>query len=159
MSITTSEKVFIDPKDEITFVVERILNSEKERVIVVVPQNSLLLSSIVSIDILFRKIAKSKKVAIIVTEDEYGKNIATKVGFVVVAKVSQINPELWDMTRNRKRDALEKMDAKKKELLSNITNNSEPIETPIVEMKEENGKVEVVGEPEVLDPLPCGTPP
>src|SRR5260221_7348934 len=119
MTSVTSEKIFIDPKEEITFIVERLIDAEKERVVLVVPQNSLLLSSIVSIEILFRKLAKSKKLAIIVTEDEYGQVIATKVGFVVVPKVSHITSELWETALQNKKNLLDALDGRKKELLSN----------------------------------------
>ena len=60
MAIVTSEKIFVDPKEEITTVIERALNSEKERVIFVIPQSSLLLSTAVTVNILFRELAKSK---------------------------------------------------------------------------------------------------
>src|SRR5258708_5021077 len=110
MSIVSSEKIFVDPNDEIIFIVERILNSDKERVILVVPQNSILLSSYVSINILLRKFVKSKKVGILVTEDEYGKTMAEKIGFIVVAKVSQINSELWDIAKSKKVKIAEELD-------------------------------------------------
>ncbi len=121
MAIASSEKVFIDAKDEIIFTVERVLDAEKDRIILVVPQNSLLLSSIVSINILFRKIVKSKKVAIIVTEDEYGTNIATKAGFIVVPKVSLITADIWDMAKVKKQKMVDYLDKRKKDLLSNIS--------------------------------------
>lgn len=123
MSISSSEKVFVDPKDEITFVVERLLKAEKDRIILVVPQNSLLLSSIVSIDILFRKLLKTKKLAVIVTEDEYGKTIAAKAGFVVVDKVSQITSEQWNLSYSKKLDVTEVLEKRKQALLENIGNN------------------------------------
>lgn len=128
MSISSSEKIFIDPREEITFIVERLLKAEKDRVILVVPQNSLLLSSLVSIDILFRKLVRTKKLAIIVTEDEYGKSIASKAGFVVVDKVSQITNEQWNLGNNRKISIKEILDERKKALLANISGESHDIE-------------------------------
>lgn len=106
MSLSTSEKIFIDPKDEITFIVERVLNAQKDKVILVVPQNSLLMSSLVSVEILFRKIAKSSKLGIVVTEDEYGIHIAARSGFIVVTKVSQISSQLWEEAQKLKDDYL-----------------------------------------------------
>lgn len=128
MSISSSEKIFIDPREEITFIVERLLKAEKDRVILVVPQNSLLLSSLVSIDILFRKLVRTKKLAIIVTEDEYGKSIASKAGFVVVDKVSQITNEQWNLGNNRKISIKEILDERKKALLANISGESHDVE-------------------------------
>ncbi len=141
MSISSSEKIFIDPREEITFIVERLLGAEKDRVILVVPQNSLLLSSLVSIDILFRKLVRTKKLAIIVTEDEYGKSIASKAGFVVVDKVSHITNEQWNLGNNRKSSIKEILDERKKALLANISGESRDLEelpeVPSAEGKEE----------------------
>jgi hypothetical protein len=133
VSISSSEKVFIDPREEITFVVERLLKSEKDRVILVVPLNSLLLSSLVSIDILFRKLVRTKKLAIIVTEDEYGKAIAFKAGFVVVDKVSQITADQWSLANNKKLSVKEVLDERKKLLLENISGESK-ITEPLPEI-------------------------
>lgn len=128
MSLSYSEKIFIDPREEITFIVERLLKADKERIILVVPQNSLLLSSLVSIDILFRKFVKTKKLAIIVTEDEYGKAIGSKAGFVVVSKVSHITNDQWNLASNRKTNVKEILEERKKALLANISGESRSFE-------------------------------
>jgi hypothetical protein len=128
VSITSSEKIFIDPKEEITFVVERVLSSQKERVILVIPLNSLLLSSIVSIQILFRKVVKSKKNVILVTEDEYGTSIGIKSGFVVLDKVSKIDSQQWQDAIDSKESAKEYLNNRKEELLKNITGQKEYIQ-------------------------------
>lgn len=128
MSISSSEKIFIDPREEITFIVERLLKADKDRIILVVPQNSLLLSSLVSIDILFRKLVRTKKISVIVTEDEYGKAIASKAGFVVVDKVSHITNEQWNLANNRKLNVKEILDERKKALLANISGESRDLQ-------------------------------
>jgi fructose-specific phosphotransferase system component IIB len=120
MAIISSEKIFIDPKEEITFLVDRASGSEKERLIIVVPQSSLLLSSPVSIKILYTEIAKSKKIGIIVTEDQYGDMIARKAGFIVVSKVSQITSDIWDTALSKKLKFIDEQERRKKELLSNL---------------------------------------
>lgn len=128
MSLSSSEKIFIDPREEITFVVERLLKADKDKIILVVPQNSLLLSSLVSIDILFRKLVRTKKLSVIVTEDEYGNAIATKAGFVVVDKVSHITNELWNLANTRKVNVKEILDERKQALLANISGESKDLE-------------------------------
>ena len=120
MGIVASEKIFVDPKEEITFVIERALISEKENLIFIIPQNSILLSSPVSINILFKEISKTKKNGVIVTEDKYGTSIASKAGFVVVEKVSQITSEEWDISINKKLKYLAIQEKQKRELLSNL---------------------------------------
>lgn len=140
MSISSSEKIFIDPREEITFIVERLLKAEKDRIILVVPQNSLLLSSLVSIDILFRKLVRTKKLAVIVSEDEYGKAISSKAGFVVVDKVSQITNDQWNLANNKKMTIKEVLEERKEALLANISGEHRSVvdlpELPDVEAEE-----------------------
>ncbi len=145
MAIVTPEKIFVDPKDEITFIVERVLNSAKEQVILVVPQNSLLLSSILSINILSRELLSVKNKVIIVTEDEYGKTIAQKAGFLVVNKVSQITSDLWDKAEASKISLKSQLEGKKRDLLNNYTGEEKVVSK--VENKDEN-KIQEASEAE-----------
>ncbi len=96
MSISNSDKKFIDIDEEINFVVERIGDSEKDRVIVVVPQNALVASSLVSLKILARQIAKSKKLVILVMEDEFALELSERAGLQATRKVSDITPDMWE---------------------------------------------------------------
>src|SRR5437879_4032975 len=96
MAITGSDKIFVDVNDEINFVVEKILASERERVILVVPQNAIIISSLVSMKILAKQLAKSKKQLILVTEDAFGLSLAERSGLVAINKVSNIAPEMWE---------------------------------------------------------------
>ncbi len=137
MAIVSSEKIFVDPKEEVTTVLERILKSEKNRVIIVLPQNSLLMSSYVTIDILFREIAKSSKVSVMVTEDEYGANIAKKAGFQVVSKVSQVTSDHWDLATQSKKDLLNKLELRKRKLLENFQGDQPIEESPTITSENE----------------------
>ncbi|MEP7103853.1 MAG: hypothetical protein ABI721_04050 [Candidatus Dojkabacteria bacterium] len=132
MSILTAEKIFIDQKEEITFVIDRVLASDKTKVVFIIPQGALILSSPISIKILFKEVAKLRKASIVVTEDSYGIYIAEKVGFVVASKVSQITGESWAVAKNRMDTFLEKLLAKKKELSTTVADSTEK-EDSIVE--------------------------
>lgn len=136
MAISASEKIFVDPNEEIVTVIERLLNSDKERIILVIPQNSILLSSYISINILFREIAKSKKIAVLVTEDAYGKHIAEKAGFLVAAKVSSITNEMWEESATSKVDVLSKFQNRKIENLQNINEDPSTIQVDIPESQQ-----------------------
>lgn len=118
MAIISADKIFVGVDDEINFVVEKILATEKQRVILVVPQNALVVSSLVSMRILAKQIAKSKKVVVLVTEDEFGQKLAKTSGLVSVAKVSAIAPEVWETAQVAKEKAKEKADQLKQELLA-----------------------------------------
>lgn len=119
MSITASDKIFIGVDDEINFVVEKILTSEKDRIILVVPQNALIVSSLVSMRILAKQITKSKKQIVLVTEDEFGTKLAKTAGLVPTNKVSNISPETWESAQIAKEKAKAEADKIKKELLAN----------------------------------------
>ncbi|MEO6728711.1 MAG: hypothetical protein ABIM99_02195 [Candidatus Dojkabacteria bacterium] len=145
MSILTAEKIFIDQKEEITFVIDRILASDKSKVVFIIPQGALILSSPISIKILFKEVAKLRKSAIVVTEDSYGIYIAEKVGFVVASKVSQISGESWAVAKGRMDTFLEKLLAKKKELSTSVAESNEESDVPLDIQKEvENSDIESV---------------
>ncbi|MCA9379294.1 hypothetical protein KC640_02600 [Candidatus Dojkabacteria bacterium] len=118
MSIGNSDKIFVDVDDEINFVVEKILAAEKERVIIVIPQNALVVSSLVSMKIMAKQVVKSKKVVVLVTEDDFGQKLAKQSGLVAAHKVSEITPELWEAAIIAKEKAKEEILGKKKELLT-----------------------------------------
>lgn len=149
MAIVTSEKIFIDPNEEIVTIIERIQKAEKDRIILVIPQNSILLSSYISINILYREIAKSDKVVVLVTEDNYGQHIAERAGFIVTAKVSNITNEMWDDSQSNKLELISHLKNRKQENLQNISEQVQPeeITETMPDIKEESS---VVNEAEPL---------
>ncbi len=136
MGLVTSEKIFIDPNEEIPSIVERILSSDKSKVILVVPQNSLLLSSYVSINILFREVVKLKKSLILVTEDLYGTSIAERLGIEVLQRVSQITDQNWENANETFSEFREYLENKKNKNLENIQYSKDYVDSaqgPLVE--------------------------
>ncbi len=102
MSVVLTDKIFVDPNDEVLFVIDAVNSKERDKVIIIIPENALILSSFITLKILYREIIRSKKIVIVVTEDSFGLNIAQKAGFVAVQKVSQITEELWDIAFSKK---------------------------------------------------------
>ncbi len=102
MSIIAASKIFTDQNEELTFIVERVRNAEKDKVALIIPENALVFSSPVSIKILQRMMYRAEKSPIVVTEDAYGQKFAQKIGLVTVGKTSQITEELWDIAFKRK---------------------------------------------------------
>lgn len=143
MAIVSSDKIFVDPKEEINFIIDRALKSEKERIIFVIPQNSILLSSPVSINILYKELSKTNKIAVIVTEDSFGATLSAKAGFIVASKVSQIVADDWEKALTKKLRYIDRQEKLKKELLSNIglvetaevNESDEPVDTSSIEDK------------------------
>ena len=88
-------KIFVDIDDEITFVAEKIVHAQTNRVILVVPEKSEIISSLIGLRMLRKVIDKNDKNIIIVTTDDTGKNIAEKAGFLVDEKIGNINENTW----------------------------------------------------------------
>ncbi len=91
-------KVFVDLDDEITFITEKIINTDTNRVILVVPERSDIITSLVGLKMLRKVIDKNDKDVVIVTMDEQGKNIALNAGFISVSKIGDVNEEVWRET-------------------------------------------------------------
>jgi hypothetical protein len=142
MAITGSDKIFVDVNDEINFVVEKILDSEKERVILVVPQNAIIVSSLVSMKILAKQLAKSKKQLIIVTEDAFGLGLAERSGIVSMNKVSNIQPEMWEAAQIAKENLRSQMEDTKKKLLTDRGILKPEKEEKVEEIKAEESEIE-----------------
>lgn len=117
MNIYKADKIFIEPSDDLTDVIDRALNSEYENILLILPGNAEILSSIISFKLLFRSVLEKSKVVIIVCEDEYGRNVSQRSGFVTVQKVSQVTSELWDIAVGRLDRAKIDINNKKDELL------------------------------------------
>ena len=97
-------KVFVDLDDEITFITEKILKAATNRVILVVPERSDVITSLVGLKMIRKVIDKNDKDVVIVTMDEQGKNIALNAGFVSVSKIGEVNEETWrEAVRLKKR--------------------------------------------------------
>jgi|GEM_PF-4065867 len=118
MAIVTAEKIFVDVDDEINFVVEKIFNAAKERVILVVPQNALIISSQVSIKILAKQMLNTKKLVVLVSEDLFGIKLAKQAGILTTSKVSGVTAELWESAQIAQAKAKSIAQSSKKELLT-----------------------------------------
>ncbi len=88
-------KVFVDLDDEITFVAEKILKSQTNRVILVVPERSGIISSQIGLKMLKKVVDKNDKDIILVTMDEKGRNIATASGFISLQRIGDVTEETW----------------------------------------------------------------
>lgn len=117
MAIHAADKIFVDVNDEINFVIEKILSSKQDRIVLAVPQNALIVSSLVSMKILAKQVAKSKKLVIVVTEDRFGMQLAERAGLVSTNKVSAITPEMWEVALLKKQRLKDETNQRKEELL------------------------------------------
>ena len=103
-----STKIFIDTDNEITFVIEKVLSSRTEKVILVIPDRASLLSSITGLKLIRRVLDKSNKLLIVVTLDEMGAQLCKKAGLCVVSRVGEITEDLWEKVSKAKFEAIKK---------------------------------------------------
>lgn len=101
MSFVGSEKIFVDPNQEITFLLEKVFSTKKAKIILVVPEYSIILSSIISLKILLKLGHREGKSFILVTESTTGFPLSQRAGLITVRKVSQITSDLWEAALNR----------------------------------------------------------
>ena len=95
MLLNKSQKIFIEPDEEIVFTVERILNAKSERLILIIPHSTILTSSAVSMKILASQVAKSDKLIIMVCDDSHASQLAQKANILVKNKISEIDKDAW----------------------------------------------------------------
>lgn len=140
MSFAGSEKIFVDPNQEITFLLEKVFSTKKTKVILVVPEYSIILSSIISLKILLKLGHREGKSFILVTESTTGFPLSQRAGLITVRKVSQITSDLWEAALNRQLEEIKRVGKDKdkfnestQENVSDeleVTNNEQEPETP-----------------------------
>lgn len=113
----TIDKVFVEPDDEIIFIVEKILQVATARVILVIPASSNVVSSAISLKLLSRQLLNSEKLLVLVTDNPVGKKLANKASIVVRDKISRVDKLAWDEALSIKKELQEYKDNIKKELL------------------------------------------
>jgi len=140
-----AQKVFVEPGEDIIFTLEKIMNLKSDKVIVVVPQNSALISSAVSLKILSRRLLNTRKNVVLVTDSGTGENLGVKAGLCVQSKISAVSKDVWKNAQEAKQKMIDRRDQIKKELLSA---RKEPA---ILEEKEDDKKPEETVEEEKYD--------
>lgn len=115
--VVQPEKIFIEIDDEITFIAEKVRSSLSDRVILVVPENSILLSSLVSMKLLAKEIVSSAKPCIIITKDSVGLSLSEKANLVTVENPGDVNDEVWERSITSLENAQREKQQKKNELL------------------------------------------
>jgi hypothetical protein len=110
-------KIFIDIDDEITFIAERIFNSPTDRIILVVPERAAITSSIISLKILKKYLDKYHQQLVLVTLDENGKKLASRVGFITRSRVGEVSDETWNEVDEKDKETQESL--RKNDVTSN----------------------------------------
>lgn len=147
----TIEKIFVEPDDEIIFIVEKIIKAPTSKVILVIPATSAVVSSVISLKLLSRQILDSNKVLVLVTDNPTGKRLAEKANLILRDKISLVDKLAWDEAITMKKSLSEHKDEIKQELLSSRI--PEEVEDEVAEEEVEVAEIEAPKEdtPEVKD--------
>lgn len=86
------EVLYFEPTDEVTRAIERIRGSKDDSVALVLPQNSLILQSIVNLKLIKRISQQGGKQIALVTTDQIGRNLAGQIGLTVYGKIEEGKP-------------------------------------------------------------------
>lgn len=111
-------KIFLDVDDEMTFIIESILETSSEKVLLVVPSGSEVFTNIVSLRILAKEILRLNKIVIIQTKDKEAEKLGKQVSLVVIQDSGQADTQKWQIADDLKESFTRKMDNTKRKLLS-----------------------------------------
>lgn len=111
-------KIFIEPEEEIVFIIEKIIATKSNRVILIVPHNALLISSAVSLKMLAKQIIKTEILIVLVSDTELALSLGSKAKLPVCRKVSEVSKDVWQQAQDLKQQLLDERNRIKNELLS-----------------------------------------
>lgn len=124
-----TDKIFVDHDEDIVFVADAIRQSEGDRIILLVQEHAILVSSLINLKILSKLITKTKKIIILVTKSELAKNKAKQAYLVAVEKVDDINIDIWNYAKQLKDKLIEDKENLKQTLLAQRQENRDPNDT------------------------------
>jgi hypothetical protein len=117
----SASKIYIDPTEDIVFTVSKINHAPANKVVLIVPAASNIISSQVSMKLLARMLSTSDKLVVLVTEDEIGHKFAANSGLVSKEKVSEVESDDWQTAAEYKRKLQEMRNQKRAELVDQIS--------------------------------------
>ncbi len=76
--------LYVETDEEVTTMISRLTSAPSARIALIVPQNALVLQSIINLRLLAREAASQGKTILLVTQDDEGMSFAKRVGIVCV---------------------------------------------------------------------------
>jgi len=83
--------IYLEPNEEITSVVDHLIQAKEKEVVLVVPIGAQILQSLINLRLLKREADTLSKKIILVTQDEYGQKLAKKAEIETYASKDKIN--------------------------------------------------------------------
>lgn len=90
--------IYLEPNEEITSVVDHLIQSDTDEVIFVIPIGAQILQSLINLKILKREADNLKKKVIVVTQDQHGQNLARRAGLETYSSKDKIDHFLNNLT-------------------------------------------------------------
>jgi hypothetical protein len=89
------KKIFLQPDDEITDVIDKIRDIDKSIIVLIIPESAMILQSVVNLKLLKKEADEMDKRLAIVTDSKKGRQLASQVGISVYkkAKADEIEKE------------------------------------------------------------------
>jgi len=86
------ENIYIESNDDVSAVVERILNTQSDNVVLFVPEQAKISESILNLRLLYREAKAANKNIFLNTDEEEVKTMAEEVGIPVVERKESVKP-------------------------------------------------------------------
>lgn len=83
--------IYLEPNEEITSIVDHLIQAEQKEVVFVVPIGAQILQSLLNLKLLKREADNLGKRIIFLTQDEYGKNLINKAEMNVISSREDID--------------------------------------------------------------------
>lgn len=113
-----AHKIFIESDEDIVFVIEKVRDSENNRVLLITPKHSILTSSIINLKLLVRQLAHHNKLAILVTKNDLALNRSEEINLLAVDKVEHVDNKAWDDAEFMLKNVIEERKQIKETLIS-----------------------------------------
>lgn len=168
MVVSKSLKIFVEPDEEIVFILQKIMNSPSNRVILIVPNTAVLISSGLSLKLLAKQLIDTPKLIVLVCDNDGVNSLGEKAGLIITKKVSEVNNDMWAKAKGLQDLILSDLLRTKNELLGDrqepvsFENVIEPsVEMPvekIVSGEPKPVKASIIEEAEVVIPVVATKP-
>jgi hypothetical protein len=86
------ENIYIESNDDVSAVVERVLNAQSDNVVLFVPEQAKISESILNLRLLYREAKAAGKNIFLDTDEEEVKTMAEEVGIPVVERQESVKP-------------------------------------------------------------------
>lgn len=86
---TQATIIYLEKDEEITSVIDRLVEADEESIILIVPDNALLAQSSVNLKLLKREAQTLKKSLILVTQDEAIRRLAHRIGLEALSSLEE----------------------------------------------------------------------